>query len=75
MDHENETIGEDMTYFRNTKFNIITRYKKKIVTNILSLGYDVLFSDTDVVVVRDPMPYLRFTNVDYVHSVNVLCPL
>ena len=29
--------------------------------------------DLDVMLFKDPMPYLRWKNVDYVHSENVLC--
>lgn len=68
-------IDEDVTEFRDPKYNQITRSKKHGVQVVLELGYDVLFSDTDVVWVRDPLPYLRFTNVDYAHSVSNQCPL
>ncbi len=41
---------------------------------ILRLGYDVIFSDTDVVIVSDPFPTLLWKNVDYIHCVNEPCP-
>ena len=71
---DNSSVGEGMTGFRSSAFNHISRNKKKGVSDILELGYDVLFSDGDVAIVRDPIQYLRYQNVDYVHSVNVLCP-
>jgi hypothetical protein len=59
--------------FRSKQFNIITARKKQAVLSIMKLGYDVLFSDTDVALVRDPLPYLFWQNVDYVHSLNAFC--
>jgi hypothetical protein len=59
--------------FRSKHFNLITAKKKEIVHDIMLLGYDVLFSDTDVAIVRDPLPYMLWKNVDYVHSLNAIC--
>ena len=66
-------VTEEATEFRSTQFNLITTRKKEAVHDVLKLGYDVLFSDTDVAIVRDPFPYLLWTNVDYVHSLNCIC--
>lgn len=71
---DNSTVGEAMTGFRSKGFNHISRNKKRGVSDILELGYNVLFSDGDVAVIRDPIQYLQYANVDYIHSVNVLCP-
>lgn len=59
--------------FRSKHFNLITAKKKEIVHDIMTLGYDVLFSDTDVAILHDPIPYLVWKNVDYVHSLNAIC--
>lgn len=59
--------------FRSKNFNIITAKKKEAVHKILLLGYDVLFADTDVAILRDPLPYMIWKNVDYVHSINAFC--
>jgi hypothetical protein len=59
--------------FRSKHFNIITSKKKEAVLNIMKLGYNVVFSDTDVAIIRDPMPYMVWDNVDYVHSLNAMC--
>ena len=59
--------------FRSRQFNIITTKKKEAVLTIMKLGYNVLFSDTDVAIIRDPFPYLIWNNVDYVHSLNAFC--
>lgn len=66
-------VTGDSTTFRSKQFNLITARKKEAVHDILALGYDVLFSDTDVAILRDPMPYLLWKNVDYVHSLNAVC--
>ena len=71
-------IGEvtsTSTEFRSKQFNLITAKKKEIVHDILKLGYNVVFSDTDVAMVRDPIPHLLWGNVDYVHSLNNMCNL
>lgn len=59
--------------FRSADFNLITARKKEAVHSILKLGYNVIFSDTDVAMIRDPIPYMMWENVDYVHSLNYMC--
>lgn len=59
--------------FRSKQFNLITARKKEAVHDILALGFNVLFSDTDVAMIRDPLPYMLWKNVDYVHSLNYMC--
>lgn len=59
--------------FRTPEFNLLTAKKIEAVHDMLRLGYDVLFSDVDVVMVQDPMPLLMWQNVDYVHSLNAVC--
>lgn len=66
-------VGTGPVDFRSKAFNILTAKKKEAVHDILRLGYSVLFSDTDVVLVQDPLPYLLWHNVDYVHSINAIC--
>eukprot|EP01032_Pedospumella_encystans_P035608 gene35608-40279_t len=69
-------VGEvtgSATDFRTKQFNLITAKKKEAVHDILQLGYDVLFSDTDVAMIRDPLPYMNRINVDYAHSLNYMC--
>lgn len=70
------TVGEvsgGVVTFRSKDFNLLTAKKKEAVHDIMKLGYSVLFSDTDVVMIQDPFPYLLWNNVDYVHSLNVIC--
>lgn len=70
-----DEITSSATEFRSAQFNLITARKKAAVHSIMELGFDVLFSDTDVTMLRDPFPYLIWKNVDYVHSLNVHCTL
>jgi len=54
-------VGEITSHpqkFRSQQFNLITARKKEAVHDILSLGYHVLFSDTDVAMIRDPLQYM-----------------
>jgi len=67
-----EVVGTSQE-FRSKQFNLITAKKKEAVHYILELGYDVLFSDTDVAILRDPFPYILWDDVDYVHSLNLWC--
>ena len=68
-----DAITSDSTTFRSKQFNLITARKMEAVHDILTLGYDVIFSDTDVAILKDPTPYLMWKNVDYVHSLNARC--
>ena len=72
-DNTSASVTSDSVTFRSKQFNLITARKKEAVHDILVLGYDVLFSDTDVAMLRDPLPYLLWKNVDYVHSLNAVC--
>ena len=73
VDNTSAAVTSDSVTFRSKQFNLITARKKEAVHDILVLGYDVLFSDTDVAIVRNPLPYLMWKNVDYVHSLNAVC--
>ncbi len=59
--------------FRDKHFNMITAKKIEAVHDILTLGYDVIFSDLDVAILQDPIPFLIIRDIDYVHSVNAVC--
>lgn len=67
-------MHESPTEFRTKQFHIITNRKIEGVLNILKLEYDVIFVDPDIALLRDPSPYLFWTGIDYVHSVNKICP-
>ena len=60
--------------FRSKEFNIISNRKVEAALEVLRHGYNVLFADVDVALVRDPVHYLIWDNVDYAHSVNLRCP-
>ncbi len=59
--------------FRSRQFNLITNRKEEAVLSILTLGYDAIFIDVDIAVVKDPIPQLILPGYDYVHSVNIRC--
>jgi hypothetical protein len=72
--HGNQTITEDLATFRSTQFNLITHTKTKAIIAIMTLGYDVIFIDSDIALIRDPVSYLVWRNVDYAFSHNKICP-
>jgi hypothetical protein len=61
------------TGFRDKHFNIITAKKLEAVLRVMTLGYDVIFSDLDVAILQDPIPHLVRSGIDCVHSVNTGC--
>ena len=67
-------IFEESADFRSEQFNFITHSKTSYTQMVLSLGYDVLFIDLDIALVRDPLPYIIWRNVDYVFTHNKICP-
>jgi hypothetical protein len=58
--------------YASLPYNILTARKLKAVLAILQLGYDVLFIDPDAVLWQNPLPYLFYRGVDYVHSLNTM---
>lgn len=70
----NQTVNEATAIFRSSQFNIITNRKTEAVIAVMSLGYDVIFMDVDIALLRDPLPYLLWNNVDYAFSHNKICP-
>jgi len=59
--------------FGRGDFNLISVRKMEAVYTVLKLGYDVVFLDTDVVLVNDPIPIFVWNNVDYVFGINAYC--
>lgn len=39
----------------------------------LKLGYNVIFSDVDIAILKDPIDYLFLNQIDYTHSTNNGC--
>lgn len=66
-------VGIDSASFRSKQFNLIATRKNEVVYEIMKLGYNVLFSDTDVSLLHNPFPYLLWSGVNYVHSLNNPC--
>jgi len=59
--------------FGGKNFNLIGCRKIEAVAGALALGYNVVFSDVDIAILRDPIHHLFFPGVDYVHSENIPC--
>lgn len=71
----NQTItGDEINIFRSAQFNSITHRKIEAIILVMTLGYDVIFIDSDIALIRDPIPYLIWRNVDYSFSHNKICP-
>jgi hypothetical protein len=71
--HGKEMVMGMSANFRSPQFHVMSMLKIEGALKILKLGYDVLFIDPDIAVLHDPIRYLLWRNVDYVHSVNLLC--
>jgi hypothetical protein len=67
-------VSEATSDFHQGQFHTITVAKLEGVLALLRLNYKVLFIDADLALIRDPFPYLLWQNLDYVHSVNAICP-
>lgn len=55
-------------------FHVVTVRKIEAVIQVLQRGFDVLFVDADVALLRDPWKHLPPTVADYVFSSNKVCP-
>jgi len=67
-------VRPEATEFRSKQFNIITHRKMEGIIAVMEMQHDVIFIDMDIALIRDPLPYLLWRNVDYVHSHNRICP-
>lgn len=68
-----EQVNTTVSGFGTKNFNTIGCRKMEIVLGALKLGYDVIFSDIDIVMMQDPLPYVFMEGIDYAHSQNNLC--
>ena len=66
-------ITEEPQEFQRGQFNVISKIKMEAVYGLLLRGHDVIFIDTDVVLVNDPTDILIWDHVDYVHGINARC--
>ena len=51
--------GAEKCHFGTQCFRKVTKVKSRATLRVLELGYNVLFSDTDIVWFEDPLPALR----------------
>lgn len=68
------SISPHASSWRQFQFNHLTIVKLEVVYYLMRLGYDVLFFDTDIILLEDPIPFMVLPQYDYVHQVNEACP-
>ena len=68
-----DRVAAEPSGFGGKNFNLIGCRKMEAVAAALELGYDVVFSDVDIGFVQDPINYLFFPGIDYIHSTNKGC--
>ena len=68
------SISPHASGWRQFQFNHLTIVKLEVVYYLMKLGYDVLFFDTDIILLEDPIPFMVLSQYDYVHQVNEACP-
>lgn len=66
-------VDSNASEFRSRSFNIITARKLLATIEVMQLGYDVLFCDLDVVILRDFWDLMIYRNMLYVHTLNQPC--
>jgi hypothetical protein len=62
---DNEYNVTDLTDFRTNGWNKIVYYKLKIIKENLEKGYNVIFTDGDIVFLKNPIDYLKSQIKDY----------
>lgn len=65
--------AEENLLYQSKHYLWVTKLKFAFVLITMQMGYNVLFIDTDVAVVRNPLPYLLWKNVDYVFASDSVC--
>lgn len=68
------SISPHASGWRQNQFNHITIVKLEVVYYLMKNGYDVIFFDTDIILLEDPIPYMVLPQYDYVHQINEACP-
>eukprot|EP00040_Diaphanoeca_grandis_P002741 m.22583 g.22583 ORF g.22583 m.22583 type:complete len:761 (+) comp13861_c0_seq1:146-2428(+) len=63
-----DTTGE--TNYGSQAFRQVTKLKSKVVLSVLKLGYDVTWTDTDIIWFQDPFPLLAQMPSDFVVQSN-----
>ena len=70
---DNSVSLSQASNFRTKFFNVITNKKEETVFILLHLGFNVIFIDIDIALLKDPLIHLMLPRVDYVHAVNIRC--
>ena len=63
IEFSSTSIGTHPSKFRTKQFNSITNRKEEAVLSTLVLGYNVIFIDVDIAVIRDPLPMVRMNMI------------
>lgn len=66
----NTSFG-DPAYGPNA-YRRLTKLKSRVVLGILKMGYDALWTDTDIIWLRNPIPNMKMHGVDLVIQTNAL---
>lgn len=66
---ETHLLGEQGEY-GSVQFKRLTKMKTRVVARILRMGYDVVWSDTDIMFFRNPLPELLASTGDLVVQSN-----
>jgi len=72
---EGTEVGTDVYSFREGQFNDISFRKLKVVLSLLKHGYDVIFFDSDIAILENPVPLLVLKQFDYVFQQDHFCGL
>jgi hypothetical protein len=71
--HTPANVSHNSTERFTAEYRTIVMLKSRGVYQILQLGYHVLFIDSDIAVLQDPLRLMLWQNVDYVHSTDLGC--
>mmetsp|Transcript_21205 Transcript_21205/g.55302 ORF Transcript_21205/g.55302 Transcript_21205/m.55302 type:complete len:734 (+) Transcript_21205:388-2589(+) len=62
-------VGRDLAY-GSKEFRKVTKLKSQVVLEILRMGYDVIWTDTDIAWLQNPLPKLAAMESDFVVQSN-----
>lgn len=68
---KNGTLVSDVAY-GSSEFKALTKMKSRVVIEVLKLGYDTVWTDTDIIWFRNPIEHLQLQGVDLAIQSNAL---
>lgn len=66
-------VTSNASSWQSMDYYTVVNKKTEAVYTVLSHGFDLLFAEVDIAIVRDPFPYLNYPDMHYIHSVNLFC--